>query len=86
MNESAWDDEQPLQEWEYPDEPEDDELDTPTRDCPMCGVEVYEDASVCPICGEQLVWSNPVWSGRPYAWIALGMVGMIAVILAMVLG
>ncbi|MEM9166733.1 MAG: zinc-ribbon domain-containing protein [Planctomycetota bacterium] len=35
--------------------PEDlERFDRDGSDCPSCGAEVYDDATVCPICGELL--------------------------------
>jgi hypothetical protein len=68
MSDCDFDDDRPLEDWEYPDG-EDDELAdaTPTRECPKCGVDVYDDAVRCPLCGEYFtkegggIVSMPFW-------------------------
>lgn len=78
------DDDRPLEDWEYPDEDpvgEDDE--TVLIDCPRCGAEIYEDAVQCPICGEYVTRGSQAWTGRPNWWIALGLLGIIAVIVTL---
>jgi len=64
----------------------DDEQDesSETVACPACGADVYEDALRCPICGEFISQSTSALAGRPWWWIALGIAGVIAVILALV--
>ena len=44
----------PLEDWEYPDgdDADDDDEESRTKPCPMCGMDVYEDAEKCPLCGE----------------------------------
>jgi hypothetical protein len=54
--------------------------------CPSCGVEVYEDAEQCPSCGDYIVHTAVVghaWKDRPLWWIALGLLGIVAVITAL---
>lgn len=72
----------PLEDWEYP-EPDEDEDDDETRACPSCGEEMYEDAEQCPACGEYVVFSNAALSGWPWWFVLLGLVGIVAVILAL---
>lgn len=64
----------------------DDDDESYTVDCPECGAEVYEDAERCPSCGSYIILSSSgsVWQGRPAWWIILGLLGIIAVILALV--
>lgn len=74
-----------LQDREYPDaqlDDDDDEL-TETVTCPHCGVEVYEDAVECPACQTYITHRHNVWSGRPAWWIILGLLGVLAAILAL---
>lgn len=77
--EESWDD-----EW-----PEDDYLDDDdeslTVECPECGADVYEDAEYCPSCGNYIIHSRSsyVWKNRPTWWIAMGLLGIMAVILAL---
>lgn len=53
--------------------------------CPSCGVEVYEDAERCPACGDYIVHAagGHPWKDRPLWWIALGLLGIVAVIMAL---
>jgi hypothetical protein len=86
MGNPEWDDERPLENWEYPDEDDTDVRDeTPTQSCPMCGVDIYEDAVQCPLCGQYLTRTSSAWSGRPAWWLLLGALGILAVILTFAL-
>lgn len=78
--EESWDDEYE-EEWDAPYDDEDD--DDYTVECPECGTDVYEDAEQCPACGNYIVHSTSVWSGRPSWWIVLGLLGIIAVIFSL---
>jgi hypothetical protein len=71
---------------EYPEEADGDDGSADTIGCPHCGADVYEDADQCPECGMYLVADTRVWSGKSLWWIALGLLGIVAVILALVLG
>ena len=73
---------------EFPDEDEfDDEFDDDsslTVACPECGAEIYEDAVQCPVCGTYVTHgAGRAWSGRPTWWIAVGLLGVLATILAL---
>lgn len=68
MSDDDWDDDRPLADWEDPDGEGEDALDeTPTRECPKCGCDVYDDAEQCPLCGEYFTREQlgpsafPVW-------------------------
>ena len=68
---------------EYGDDYESDgtqEGDDYTVPCPSCKADVHEDAERCPHCGEYITRSTSPWSGRPLVWIALGLLGILAVI------
>lgn len=81
-----WDDpSDPLDDWEYPD-PDQDDDNSETVTCPQCGADVYEEADQCPACGTFLIPDTRVWSGRSFWWIALGLLGILAVVAALVLG
>jgi hypothetical protein len=71
---------------DYPDEDDVDDDLTDTVVCQHCGADVYEDAAQCPACGMYLTRDTRVWSGRSTWWVALGLLGVIAVILALSLG
>jgi hypothetical protein len=73
-------------DWELPEAHEDDDIDALTRECPACGAAVYEDAEQCPACGEWITQSTRAWDGKPVWWIALGLLGILAVILALLPG
>lgn len=54
-------------------------------DCPACGAAIYEEAEQCPACGEYIVHGTSPWAGKPGWWVALGMLGIIAMIVALTL-
>ncbi|MEX0937150.1 MAG: zinc ribbon domain-containing protein [Pirellulales bacterium] len=56
-----------------------------TLPCPECGEEIYEEAERCPYCGTYVIFHSSVWAGRSTAWIVLGLVGVVAVVVALVL-
>ena len=68
-----------LNDWEYP-EPDTETDETETIDCPACHQPVYDDAEQCPYCGDYITVSTSPWAGRPWWWIAIGLLGLIAVI------
>lgn len=55
------------------------------RECPMCGCDVYADAEQCPLCGEWFARNHTAWDGRPWWFVLLGIAGIVAVILSLVL-
>ena len=71
-----------LDDHEFPEEDDFDDDQSETAPCPECGAEVYEDAVQCPHCGAYVTHDTRVWSGRPTWWIALGVLGILAVVLA----
>ncbi len=82
-----WDDPQDdLHEWEYPDVDATNDEQAETLPCPECGADVYEDADQCPVCGHYILRDTHIWSGRPGWWIALAVLGIIAMVLALGLG
>ena len=68
---------------EFPEEDDFDDDRSETVPCPECGAEVYEDAPQCPHCGTYVTHDTNIWSGRPAWWIALGLLGILAVVLAL---
>lgn len=74
----SWDDEFD-EDWAGPDDDP-----TPTIPCPNCRGEVYAEADSCPHCGEFRIGdnSNPM-SGKPLWYIAIGMAGIIAMLLVL---
>jgi hypothetical protein len=73
-----------LAEWEYPDDENDDD-ESETVSCPDCGADVYEDAEQCPQCGHYLVSDTNPLRGLPAAWLWLGLAGVVAAIVALLL-
>jgi len=71
----------PLDDHQYPEEPDDEQSETVR--CRGCGAEIYEDAVQCPACGDYVTADTRVWSGRPAWWIVLGLVGILAAVLAL---
>jgi hypothetical protein len=77
-------------DWEDDDEPEigeeDDDEQSDVLPCPSCGAEVYEDAEQCPSCGEYLIRRRlRAWEGQPWWWVGLGLLGIAAMILWLML-
>ena len=71
-------------EFDVPSEWEEDWDDsTDVIACSNCGSEVYADAEQCPLCGEYLIRSSRVWDGKPVWWVALGLAGILAVIMVL---
>lgn len=66
---------------------EDDQFDdeaSETIACPVCGAAIYEDTPRCPVCGEYVTYSTSPFSGKPIWWILLGLLGSVALIVALV--
>ncbi len=63
-----------------------DELDDEilTVECPACGAEVIADVGKCPCCGEYLDEVPQGWQGKSWGWKAIGLLGILAVILTSV--
>jgi len=53
-----------LDDSEYPEEPEDDELDD-RAPCPYCGLLIYEEAERCLYCGHYISRED---APRRYSW------------------
>jgi hypothetical protein len=60
-----------------------DDDSSETLPCPNCDAEIYEDAERCPNCGEYVTPSSSLWAGRPAWWIILGILGILATIIAL---
>lgn len=69
--------------WDDDESPEETDDEPTTVRCPACGAEVYEDAVRCPACGEYITADTSAWSGRPTWWIVLGLIGLVATVLAL---
>jgi hypothetical protein len=61
----------------------DDEEPADTIPCGHCGADVYEEAEQCPRCGEWITRHSSPLTGRPLWWQLIGLLGVIAVILAL---
>ena len=67
-----------LDEREWPDEADDsDSVDT--IPCPYCGREVYEQADLCPHCGNFFLSENSRPSRPWWIWVAV-ILGLLAVV------
>ena len=82
-----WDDDEDHDDeddW-YPEGQDDpDELDLVT--CPACGEEIYEEAEQCPECGHYMVrGSNSPLRTAPNWYVAIALLGIVAVIIAMLM-
>ena len=79
--EDSWDDEWSDDDYDV-DSFDDDESET--VECPNCGADIYEDVDRCPVCGDFVVHSSAyVWQNRPTWWVVLGLIGILAVIVAL---
>lgn len=83
MSTPSWDE---LDERDDMDDVDEEDGSTETVVCRHCGADVYEDADQCPVCGIYLLADTSVWSHKPVAWIALGLLGILATILALLCG
>jgi len=62
----------------------DDSEEVGTVFCTACGAEIYEDAPMCPVCGEYHPESTSAprfWNSGIWRW--LGVLGVIATIMAL---
>lgn len=64
----------------YDDDFDDDESPVDVIACPQCGAEIYEESVSCPHCGEYITDNSHPLSGRPWWWIALGVLGVVALL------
>ena len=71
---------------------DDAELDLPDDQagevvpCPHCGLEIYEEAQQCPHCGDYVTHRLGIWSQRPIWWTIIGVLGILATLLALTMG
>ncbi len=72
-----------LHDREYPDEDDGDDDQLDIIQCPQCQRHIYEEAEQCPHCGHYITADTRVWSGKPWWWIALALLGAAAVIWAL---
>ncbi len=79
-----WDDSEHDSWSEEDDWPEPEE--SPTISCPKCGGEVYEEADLCPHCGDFLEpddSSASPMAGKPLWFVILGLLGIAATLAAL---
>jgi predicted amidophosphoribosyltransferase len=64
-----------------------DDSEAETEACPACGAEVYEEAEQCPECGEYITpgAGRGAFQGKPLWWVVLGLLGVVALFLALLL-
>lgn len=81
------DDDDMLDDTEWPDESDLDETDdqAETAPCPFCGKFVYEQADVCPHCGNFISFEDgpPSAQRRIPLWV---LIGLILALVVMVFG
>lgn len=66
---------------ESPDDEYDDEEGEPDlMDCPACGAEIHDLSEQCPLCGEYILRSTDWRDGKPWWFLALGGLGILATI------
>ena len=85
MSDNQWFDDpaDSFDEREFPDEDDFDDQPGETLPCPQCGGDVYEDSDRCPHCGSYVVFSTHPFAGRAWWWIALGVLGVVSLILTL---
>ncbi len=64
----------------YDDEDWDHDDSTSVVPCTNCGTDVYEEADSCPSCGEFLIEGSRPLDKKPLWFVALGLLGIIAVV------
>jgi hypothetical protein len=69
--------------WQDEDWGFDDDESVDTFPCGNCGADVYEESEQCPHCGEWLTRNTSPLVGQPLWWQLIGLLGIIAVILAL---
>jgi predicted amidophosphoribosyltransferase len=83
MDDSEWDDNRPLADWESPDDDDADDQATTTV-CRNCRSEMYDDTEHCPHCGEYVTSEQADWSRFPpwvYAGAVAALIGIVGSLL-----
>ena len=70
---------------QFDDDFDSDDSPADTIRCNNCRASIYEDSVRCPHCGWYVTDETSVWSGRSGWWILVGLVGIVAAIVALVL-
>ena len=81
MDDSPWADED-LSDDEFPEWDDDDSDETA---CPECGAVIYDDSVQCPRCGAYITFDTNRFSDKPLWWMALGLLGVIALVVVLLL-
>ena len=66
---------------EDPSEEDIAKLDSPTRTCPHCGREVYDDAEVCYHCGHAFMAGE-----RATPWLQIAVAGLLILVFLVIFG
>lgn len=61
----------------------DDDTSEDLIECPNCGAAIFDESVACPRCGEYITDSSHPFAGRPWWWLALGALGIIALLAAL---
>lgn len=75
---------------DYDDDSLDDEYEDDSDatddliECPHCGAAIFDESEACPRCGEYITLSSHPFAGRPWWWLALGALGMIALLASLI--
>jgi zinc-ribbon domain len=64
----------------YEDDYDDDDSSGDFLPCSHCGAEIYEDSVSCPQCGEYITRNSHPLADRPWWWLALGVLGIVALL------
>ena len=79
--EDGFDDNFDVSDDDYPDDEYSEDDDAETLPCPECGQPVYEEADQCPHCGQYVTFSSShAFANKPWWWIALGLLGTLALL------
>ena len=57
-----------------------DDGDAETLPCPECGQPIYEEAEQCPHCGQYVSFSSHAFDHKPWWWMVLGLLGVLALL------
>lgn len=82
MSETEWldDPNDSLDEREWPDDDDSDNDEGEFLPCPECGADIHEESPRCPFCGSYVTFSTHPFTGRSWWWVALGLLGILAMI------
>lgn len=76
----------PIEPHEYPDNDLADDWNEPDfATCPHCFAEIADDSVRCPICGDYISTRSDLWQGKSWWWVAVGLLGVAATLVALAL-